>query len=414
MRIAMISDVESWGGAAQATSRLAAALSASHEVLRIVQDADGEAHPWQSRRLDAESELRRRLLRVPRRLFPARFPQTYAPESVLPNLRRALSAFRPDVVHLHNLHGAPHWPPALAGVAARFAPVVWTLHDMWSFTGRCAYTYDCRKFVDGCDAECPTPEEYPPLAPTRIAAAWRARFELFAATRLTAVTPSAWLAREAQQGLWRDQRVEVIANGIPVDSFAVTPRAEARAALGMSRAGAVVLVAAQDLSERRKGAAILPQVWQSLDLSRFTVLAMGGGTLPAPPHLAIHRLGRVDDQRTKALAFAAADVLLHPAPVDNFPNVVLEAFASGTPVVASPIGGLPEMVRHGISGWLAPTADAAGLASALTTALAAIAHGDDLRTSCRRLAEAEFGLALHRDRHLELYRSLQAAAGVRR
>ena len=105
----------------------------------------------------------------------------------------------------------------------------------------------------------------------------------------------------------------------------------------------------------------------------------------------------------KRLAYSAADALLHPAPVDNFPNVVLEAMACGTPTIALPVGGLPEMVRPGVSGWLADQATPAALGDAVDRALL----GDRLRESCRDLAKREYSLDLQGQRYVQLFAELR-------
>src|SRR5262249_5214313 len=133
-------------------------------------------------------------------------------------LRHLLTLARPDIINVHNLHGAAPWGwgPRLVEVCLEFAPVVWTLHDMWSFTGRCAYSYDCEKFISGCDASCPTPDEEPKLPAERIHAAWEERRALYArhVDDLVIVTPSRWLAEQARRGMFARHRIEVIPYGL--------------------------------------------------------------------------------------------------------------------------------------------------------------------------------------------------------
>jgi glycosyltransferase involved in cell wall biosynthesis len=411
MKIVMISDHESLGGAAQSACRLAEALAAEHDVTRLVLFPDGRPHPWRTRTLGTESPLARTLRRVPRKLWSGRFPYPHTPEFVASQLRAPLRKLRPDVVNLHNLHGGADWgwTPQLAAVSAEYAPVIWTLHDMWSFTGRCAYRYDCEKLRTGCDVACPTPHEPPRLAPERIAAAWDERRRLLAAcSGLVAVTPSRWLADEARRGLWAGHRVEVIPYGVPTDVFTPVPRDEARRRLAVQPAGPVLLVAAHDLTERRKGAELLPQLWRHVRRRPLTVLTMGHGRLDvADPQIHVVPLGWLEDDRTKALAYSAADLVLHPAPVDNFPNVLLEAFACGTPAVGLPVGGVPEQIRPGVSGWLAEEVSARALGRAVDEALGS---GADLRAACRALAEAEFPLALQARRYTRLFAARELAA----
>jgi glycosyltransferase involved in cell wall biosynthesis len=408
VKIVMLSDHESLGGAAQSTCRLAEALARTDEVVRVCLFPDGRPHPWQTHVVGIESPLARQLRRVPRRFWPRRFPRPATPAFVAGQLRRLLKKLAPDVINVHNLHAGVDlgWGPHLAAVCAEAAPVVWTLHDMWSFTGRCAYSYECEKFRSGCDAACPTPNEAPRLAPAHIAAAWKERRHLFAAhAGLIAVTPSRWLASEGQRGLWAGHRIEVIPYGIPTDRFSPLPREEARQQLGISAAGPVLLLAAYDLTERRKGADLLPHFWQHVRRRPLTVLTMGHGRLDvADPQFRVHPLGWLDDDRAKALAYSAADALLHAAPVDNFPNVLLEAFACGTPAIGLPIGGVAEQIRPGVSGWLAAAVSPEALGHAIDVALDDHA---DLRGACRALAQAEFPLGLQAERYRQLFSGLR-------
>lgn len=412
MHIVLLSDYETQGGAAVAASRLAEGLCGQEQVTRLVLYPDGQLHPWRTWPLKREP-----VARLWRR-FVAKIVPSVSRTSPLPQpaeqLRRALHRLRPDVINVHNLHGGGPvgWGPELVAVCAEFAPVAWTLHDMWSFTGRCAYAYDCTKFRTGCDAGCPTADEHPTLAPNKIAPAWEQRRRMMAALPgLTAITPSRWLAGEARAGLWAGHRIEVIPYGLPIESFRPLERAFARRALGIPEDRPVVCSAAKDLTERRKGAQILPHVWSSIRRP-LTVVTMGLGEVSRQgEETRVIPFGWVNDVEKQVLLYNAADVLLHPAPVDNFPNVVLEALACATPAVALPTCGLPELVRPGISGWLAPEMSGLALAQTVDQALDDIHTGRDLRDSCRRLVEREFSLALQARRYHDLFVAFRSAKG---
>jgi glycosyltransferase involved in cell wall biosynthesis len=440
VNIVILSDHESAGGAATATSRV------DHSLRELGLSAfrcyffPSDDPATQGLSLDyQESATKRQLLRPLRKLLPASFPRPNTAVFAAGRLRRQLRRLRPDVINVHNLHAAAPWGwgPHLVEVCLEFAPVAWTLHDMWSFTGRCAYSYDCEKFIAACDASCPTPTEMPALMPENIRAAWDGRRAIYARHRddLTIVTPSRWLADQARRGMFARHRIEVIPYGFrwggavgaymsrqvastfrPVrpdkndwsTSSTSFTREAARRKLGINPAGPILLIAAFDLTERRKGAEILPRLWPHIQHRPLTILTMGNGNVPAAdPLIEVHPLGYLDDDRGKALAYSAADALLHPAPVDNFPNVVLEALACGTPTIALPVGGLPEMVRPGISGWLAdaPTAEALGIV--VDRSLQEIALGKNLRESCWALAEQEYSLELQGRRYFELFQQLQ-------
>jgi len=410
MHIVMLSDWETRGGAAVAASRLAAGLvAAGAQVTRLVAFPDGQPHPWQTEYLGAGGFLLRRTARRVAPLEARAILDRLARPAAETALRRALLRLRPDVVHLHNLHGGAGagWSPRLAAVAGEYASVVWTLHDMWPLTGRCVYSYTCERFVTGCNTACPTARSYPALPPRLVGPAWEERHALVAAVpRLAAVAPSRWIAAQARRGLWAGRRVERIPYGLPLDYWRPLPRDAARRALGLPADGPVVLLAMPDLNDPRKGADLLPALGAALPRG-LTVLTMGAGRPPLEAlGLRVVPLGFVRAAERQATIFSAADLLIHPAPQDNLPLTVQEALACGTPTAALPVGGLPDLVRPGQTGWLAATPDAAGLAAVVSEALAAIASGNDLRERCRAVAEEEYGVELMVERHLALYREI--------
>lgn len=404
MRIVFLSDLEAAGGAAIAASRLAESLvRAGHEVSRIVCYPDRANYPWKTVTLQGSSS---RAFRVMRALAPGRVKTTLLERSVRSNLRRLLAELRAEIVHFHNLHSASPlgWSWNLAETAAEFAPVVWTLHDMWSFTGRCSYNFECRKFVSGCDASCPTPAEYPPLSPDLIAGAWNSRRDMFRRKPgLHAVTPSKWLKEQTSNGFWRDFRVEVIPNGLPLNVYRPMDRTVARQALNLDPSQIHVLAAAHSLSDRRQGMVLLREALALLPEKRFTLLTMGKDSPGEIEGIRVHNLGFVRDEALKVLAYNSADLLVHPALQDNFPNVILEGMACGIPAVAFPVGGIPEMVRTATTGMLADSVSATSLAAVMETALKSTEEIRRMSRSCREIAEAEYSVELQRERFLQLY-----------
>lgn len=392
MRILMLSDGETRGGASTAAARLALGLTRlGHEVLRVVRFPDppsapppGQAHPWRTAVIETPAELVRDWLEPPSRA---------AQEFVRAELARVIDAFRPQAVSLHNLHGATRhgWSAALAGQCAQAAPTVWTLHDLWSATGRCAYTGGCRLHRSGgCGAGCPSWNEYPACAPEHIAAQLaEKRAVLEGSPELCAAAPSAWLAREAAQGLWAGRRVEVLANGLDLDVFRPVERAEARKRLGLPEGGRVLLAASLLLDDPRKGTDILLTALPLLEPGATLLLMGGGGLEVAEGRVNVRRLGLLTDDAAKVLAFSAADVLVHPAREDNLPNTVAEALACGTPVAGFSVGGVAEMLEDGAgvaAGELSPKA----LAQAIAAVLAQDARA--ARVRCRELAEKRYDL----------------------
>lgn len=406
MHAVMVSDLETAGGAAVAASRLADGLvDAGVHVTRLVSKGDGHVHRWESHEIRVRHSLPSRLAR---RIVSQALRDELHQHAIRGQLARDLRALRPDIINIHNIHGAG-WSPEIVRTCRKVAPVVWTLHDMWSFTGRCAYNYGCPKFVSGCDATCPTPHEYPALAPERIQPAWERRRRLFAThPDVCAVAPSQWLARTAQSGLWSGHRLEVIPYGLNLETFAPLDRAQSHRELGLTAPGPVLLVSAENLTDRRKGWDLLAAAIESLADERLTLLTMGKGTFSIPGAEVIH-LGLITDEWRQRCAYSAADLLVHPARADNLPNVLLEAIACGTPTLSFNVGGIPDVVRPGVTGWHADEVSASALATALRTALASAPGDEKLRESCRAVAEAEYSLPLQARRYRALFSELLAA-----
>lgn len=405
MHVAMLSDFELVGGAAIAASRLAEGLCENgHKVTRIVRVSNCQNQLWE-----------RRVLSIPfirpslRKVFPDLFWKLVIERTYKSFLKKTLKLLNPDVINIHNIHGAIKfgWSLGLVEVCLGHAPTVWTLHDMWSFTGRCAYSKQCQKFRTGCDENCPSSDEYPSLQQESISDAWEQRRSLLGTSNLAAATPSSWLAEQARKGLWREYRVEIIPNGLPLDRYPILDRSTARAKLALNRTGPVVLVVAPDLTDRRKGVELLIEALNEAWCPPLTLLTMGrGGIRGIGNNIIVRRLGYIADQHTKLLAYNSADAFIHPALSDNLPNVALEAIACGTPIIAFRIGGMPEIVREGKTGWLVEPTCANALANTIDRALRQIRDGLDLRESCRAMAEAEYSQDLQAKRYISLFRSM--------
>jgi glycosyltransferase involved in cell wall biosynthesis len=390
----MLSDCESAGGAAVAATRLASALAhLGSDVTRIV-----------SRGTPSDRIIAIRApFRIPHRLASPRVASTARDlwsRRAERALEKALDAIGPDVISVHNLHNATvaGWSPRFIEICAARAPVVWTLHDMWSFTGRCAHSGACEKFVDGCDASCPTASEYPAFAPSRIRDEWELRRRIIGAHRnVAAVTPSQWLARLATRGIWPPDRVTVIPNG--VDTAVYRPRERN----GSQR---TVIVATQDFRDARKGGALLASSLRMLNRRGLVCLTAGKHADAIDwSGVAVRHLGWIESEDERAAAYASADFLVHPSLAENLPNVIIEAMACGTPAVAFNVGGVAEAVREGETGWLCDAPTEIALARGIARALEDVERGDDLRESSRAYALRNYDLRIAATRYLALFES---------
>ena len=280
----------------------------------------------------------------------------------------ALRQWKPDVVHLHNVHGYyVHYPALFRFLADSGIPVIWTLHDCWALTGHCSH-FDfvgCDRWKSGCGS-CPQRSEYP--------ASWgfdasrenhRLKKEFFSLPRdLTIVTPSRWLAGVVGESFFRGRRVVVIHNGVDTNVFQPTVR-RFRARRGLE--GKFVVLGVANVWTTRKGLSYLRDALRLLPEDCRLVIV--GRVRESSELRAMHDprvifIPHTESASELADVYASADVFVNPTLEDTFPTTNLEALACGTPVVTFQTGGSVESVGTD-TGLVVPRADLSALVSAI-------------------------------------------------
>ena len=400
------------GGAGGAATRLWQGLTRRGLDCRAVVDrepAEGDGVVRYPRsRLDRF--LRGRLDRLPLRSYPDREPTLFSAPWLPSGVHRFLRTFEPDLVNLHWIVGG--FVP-VQSVPAIGCPLVWTLHDMWPLTGGCHFSGSCERYVERCGA-CPRlgserEQDLSRRVWSRKTRAWR-RMEV------TIVAPSTWLADCARRSsLFRGRRVEVIPYGIDLETFRPVDRAAARELLRLSTDRQIILFGAWEDSER-KGRAQLVAALERLAArgyrDRLQLVVYG---FPMPDEsvagIPVRALGRIHDPWTLAAAASAADVFVLPSLADNLPLTVIEAMACGTPCVGFRTGGVPDLIEHERTGWLAEPFEPDSLAEGLAWVLDDAERAAELGRSARAKAEREYDQGLQARRYHELF--LEVLEGTR-
>jgi glycosyltransferase involved in cell wall biosynthesis len=241
----------------------------------------------------------------------------------------------------------------------------------------------------------------------RTAQQWRKKQDLYQISKLHIITPSLWLADRVQRSILGDALgIECIPYGLDLDLYHPLEQGAARQTWGIPTDVRVILFVAANVRQRRKGLVYLLEALRRLEGRESTFLLTIGGKPMAGRELSgfSHKhLGQLSDESTLNLAYNAADLFVSPALADNLPLVVMESLASGTPVVAFDVGGIPEMIAHLDTGYLARYKDASDLAAGIRTIL----DGDALRARmcgrCRETAVKRYDLQEQARRYVELY-----------
>jgi glycosyltransferase involved in cell wall biosynthesis len=318
---------------------------------------------------------------------------------------------RPDVLHLHNLHGYYFDLRMLPHLSAS-QPTIVTMHDAWLLTGHCAQPLDCERWVTGC-GECPYLDLYVPMGRDASARDRRLKGAVLGKSHIGLAMPSNWLLSVVERsGLaepalgWR-----VIPNGVDTGVFRPADKAAARVRLGLPEDRAIVLFAAGDVAtnpfkDYGTLAEALPIAAASLERPLQLVALGGSAHGDVTPSTETRFVPFTSDPSEVATYYQAADLYVHASRAESFGLSVAEAMACGTPVVASRVGGIPEVVADGETGALVEPGDAAGMAAAV----AALLDRDDvLRTfgeaAARRVLD-RFTIERQADAYLAWYSEL--------
>ena len=339
---------------------------------------------------------------IPYRTTDESFWSTNWVPSAIP---RAVRRIAPDIVHVH--WGGGGFLPI--GALAQFGcPVVWTLRDMWPFTGGCHYTAGCDRYETACGA-CPQ---------LRSAAERDLSRQIFDRKRrawrdvpLWPVPISHWLAERAQASpLLGRYPLEVIPNGVDTGLFHPPDPHAARIDWNLPADRRLILFGALNATrDSRKGYAQLRDALRALAagglLDRHMLVVFGADRIENAADLGIEvrAVGHIEDDRRLAALYGAADVMVAPSLQEAFGKTLIEAMACGTPVVAFAHGGPADIVAHGETGYLARPFDANDLAAGIAWCLATTARPAELGLRARARVERLYDIDVVAARYADLY-----------
>jgi len=410
MKIVALNSSDCFGGAARAAYRLHAALrTAGVDALMLVQRkfsddpyVIGPATVWER----GLGLVRNQIDKLPLWLFGHMHNPLFSLSIVPSNTVTKTNMLKPDIVHLHWICEGLTSIGSLKGLKA---PVIWTMHDSWPFTGGCHVPHDCTAYREHCGC-CPQLGSSCTYDLSR--AIWSRKSRLLKSLQPVMVAPSRWLAAcAAESSLMRNLRIEVIPNGIDSARFKPMDKAFSRNSLGMEAGKRILLFSAIDgIQHYHKGFHLLKKALEICarqdGFKDSTVLCIAGSSAPADfPEMPIpvRFIGQLRDDATIAMLYNAVDLYLAPALLENFSNTVLEAMSCGTPTVAFNAGGMSDLLEHGTSGYLATPYDVDDFARGIAWSFENDNRLTTLSENGRRRVEACFALDVVSKRYLNLY-----------
>jgi glycosyltransferase involved in cell wall biosynthesis len=418
LTVLQLSQSDTGGGAALAAYRLHTALNAAGTESRMLvlrKHSDDPTVQTIRPHMDMLSRMRRILKRRQSQRAMARYAPTRRHYTLFTDSRAPwdedvfAQMGHPDVLHAHWTYDMVEIA-RLGAFARGQMPMVWTHHDIAGMTGGCHYPGGCSRWQTGCGL-CPElgSHDIHDLSAYTMVRKQRV-FPTLQPADLHHVAPSQWLKTLLERSpLYKHLPVTVIPNGIDTDVFHPSPPLPARQVLFDLHEPdtKIILFVSHAVDLPSKGFSVLMDALHHAALPPNVVcVSIGAGKMTVPSNVRHIHIDSIHDPRLLAHCYSAADLFVIPSLDDNLPNTVLESLACGTPVVGFATGGIPDMVRSGVTGETVPTGDAAALAAALRALLDDDDKRSQLSRSCREVAVREYGLPLQAERMQALYASV--------
>lgn len=302
------------------------------------------------------------------------------------------------LIHKHPLYKAAdiinlHWIDGIVDYQSFFSnnekPIVWTFHDMNPFLGIFHYNNDV-------------------VLNYKISNSFDLKIKKSKANAIknikngAIITPSNWLLNIANKSnIFSDFYIKEIPNSIDFDVFKIHDTAVLRKQFAISESEFVILFVSDSLKNPRKGFDLLLDALKFLGNEKISILTIGKGKVPVVDNLNIISLGEINSSYKMAECYAVADVFVLPSREDNLPNVMLESFACGTPLVGFNVGGIAEHTIPNLTGFLADEFSGASLADAIIKIK--VNKENYKRETIRKYAKDNFNFKKQADSYLEIY-----------
>ena len=338
-------------------------------------------------------------------LFAVDIANTGTNITVLPEFTQA------DVIHLHWINQGMLSLTDIRRIIQSGKPIVWTMHDMWPFTGICHYAGDCDKYATQCH-NCP--QLYKGSRKDIAYRTFQKKKKLFEGAQITFVACSRWLESLAKKSdLIKGQTITNIPNAINTNLFKPRDKKQAREKCHLPQDKKLLLFGSVKITDKRKGIDYLVSACKQIassypDFSKELGVVVFGNQAEQYTSLfpfPIYPMNYVSNEKELVDIYNAVDLYVTPSIQDNLPNTIVEAMACGIPCIGFNVGGIPQMIDHLHNGYVAEYQSSKDLANGIHWALT---EGEDESLSeeaCRK-AVSSYSESTIAKKYVEIYNKI--------
>ncbi len=410
MKIVTVNHSDIGGGAAKAAYRLHSSFLDNNInsifFVYIKKSNDPSVIAYSKKYSSFKSVIRNTLEMLPLRLYKKRSPIFFSAAWVRSsNIIREINRLKPDIVHLHWICGGMLRIEDLVKINA---PIVWTLHDNWVFTGGCHVKWECEKYKQSCGS-CPRlgSKKENDLS-NRI---WKRKKKAFSKIKnLSLIGPSNWILKCSKESSLLKNNYHInIPNPLDIFKFKPVDKNAARELWNLPKNKKLILYGAVDAtSDINKGFKEFSEAIQKLSCENVELIVFGGPTRNESDlfGLKTHHIGFLNDEESLITLYSSADCMVVPSLQEAFGQTASEAMACQTPVVAFNHSGLKDIVDHKVNGYLAIPFDTDDLSRGIDWVLNKGTNYKELCVNARNKIVHNFNSDLIVENHIKLYREI--------
>lgn len=312
-----------------------------------------------------------------------------------------------DVIHIHWINQGFLSLSDINKISGLGKPIIWTMHDMWPFTSVCHYAGDCNEYHNKCikcnmlDSNC------------LVQRTFDNKFKLYSNTNMTFVGCSNWISNLAKSSsLIKDKPIFSVPNTIDINKFKRIDKKEAKRKVGFDINKTHILFISQKVTDERKGVMYFVEAMNIIKSNypekskniEVVMLGKNSNQIQLQIPFKTHAIGYVSDEKKIIDIYNAIDVYVTPSMQDNLPNTIMEAMACGVPCVGFNIGGVPELINHGINGFIAEPKNVDSLAEGIISVLSEDIY-KNYSDNCVSKVASEYSYSVIVSKYLEIYKN---------